>query len=101
MNPCRAGVLCGGCCFADGWLALSRVGEVVALGNVEAIGCGSMLWCWFAVRLGGEGSCLEAGEGCLRVSLVEEDVALGSVGAIGGGSWLWCWFAVRLRVEGC
>ena len=41
-----------------------------------------MLWCWFAVRLGG-GSAWRRERG-LRVSLVEEDV-MGSVGAIGGG----------------
>jgi hypothetical protein len=52
---CCACVLRGDGCSVDGWLALSRVGEVIALRNVGAIGGGSMLWCWVTVRLGEKG----------------------------------------------
>ena len=55
MDLCCAGVLRDSGCSVDGWLALSCVWVVIALGNVGAIGGGSKLWGWFAVQLGGEG----------------------------------------------
>ena len=55
VDLCFAGELRDNGCSDDGWLALSRVGEVIALGSVGAIGGGLKLWCWFAVRLGREG----------------------------------------------
>ena len=55
MDLCCADVLRDSGCSVDGWLALSRVRVVNALGNERGIGGVLKLPCWFVVLLGGEG----------------------------------------------